>query len=318
MIGQEVSTTSFDVERDPLVGRSPRMLELREAIDRAARGAACVILLGESGSGKEVVARSIHARDALRRSEPFLAMNCGAFTRELLPSTLFGHRRGAFTGAVADQDGVFVGAGRGVLFLDEIAEMPLDLQVQLLRAIDEREVTPVGGNDSIPWRARLVCATNRDLRAEVAAGRFREDLFYRINVVAVSVPPLRDRRGDVPLLVERFLDDLAASGTGRKQLSTAASAALLAHNWPGNVRELRNVVERACAFSVGATIESVDLRLDGDSSAAASAFPTLDEIVAEHIRAALATSGGVRTRAARLLGVDRNRLSRMIRRLGIK
>lgn len=301
-----------------LVGSHPSMIELKKNIKKFAQLPANVLILGESGTGKELVARAIH-RCSPRGEEPFVAVNCGAFSRSLLEDQLFGHARGAFTGATSDKDGLFVAAGKGTVFLDEIAEMDLDLQVKLLRTLQEREVTPLGSNRPVRWHARLVCATNRDLDRLVAERQFREDLYYRINVLVLRVPPLRERRDDVPRLVDHFLEEFGAQTGRRKTISEEASRTLLNANWPGNVRELRNTLERAWALGTSGMIQPPDLpaEMHPDPGSEAGGFPTLEDVERDHIIRALRTAGGTRVIAARLLGIDRNRLTRMIKRLKI-
>ncbi|MCA9675826.1 MAG: sigma-54-dependent Fis family transcriptional regulator, partial [Myxococcales bacterium] len=228
-----------------LIGESTAMLELRRTVDKVAGSGATVLVTGESGTGKELVARALHyAGD--RASGPFVPVNCGALVESLLESELFGHLRGAFTGADRDKRGLFVAAHGGTLFLDEIGELPLELQPKLLRALQEGEIKPVGGTEPIKVDVRVVAATNRDLREQIAAGRFREDLFYRLAVITIDVPPLRSRRDDVAALARFFADGAAhRARRGRVELSAAAIAWLEAQDWQGNVRELENCLERA-------------------------------------------------------------------------
>ncbi|MDB4943570.1 MAG: Response regulator of zinc sigma-54-dependent two-component system [Labilithrix sp.] len=232
-------------ERARLVGTSPAIERVREMIGLVADADTTVLVLGESGTGKELVARSVHALSP-RRKGPFVAVNCAGLSSELLESTLFGHKRGAFTGAVADREGLFGAARKGTLFLDEIGETPLDVQAKLLRVLQERRFTPVGSTVEQEADVRIITATNRDLKQEVTERRFREDLYYRLHVVPILVPALRERRGDVPLLAEMFLARAAArAGSRPPALGRLALAALTAHSWPGNVRELENVMEAA-------------------------------------------------------------------------
>jgi len=303
-----------------LVGSHPLMRELDRTIDGLSRNASTVLIVGESGTGKELVARSIHERSP-RSAEPFVAINCGAFARALLPDQLFGHLRGAFTGADADKEGVFQAAGEGTLFLDEIAEIDRDLQSQLLRAIQEREVIPLGSNRPVPWNGRLIAATNRDLEEQVGKNLFRQDLYYRINVVQVRVPPLRDRKEDLPHLAEHFLAGLAPAGVRKKRLSPAALELLLWYSYPGNVRELKNAIERA--YALGSSADEVlpeDLPPQFREPAAEGAverFKPLAQMEREHILRALQMAGGRKTLAASLLQINRNRLDRMMKRHGI-
>src|SRR5262245_5417652 len=302
-----------------LVGASEPMQAVYRLIDAVRQNKSTILISGESGTGKELVARTIHQRSPWAES-PFVAINCAGLSETLLDSQLFGHRRGAFTGAVSDHDGVFRAAGGGTLLLDEVAEIPLSLQAKFLRAIQEREVTPLGSTRPVPVDVRLIAATNRDMDAEVRAGRFRADLFYRLNVVHIEVPPLRARRDDIPLLVEHFLEEYSRQyRLAPKRVAPEALARLSAHDWPGNVRELQNAIERAFALSTGDDITEAELppaltgrarrqpldRPDGE-------LPTLDEAEARLIAAALTESGGNKNEAARRLGIDRQRLYRKI------
>jgi two-component system response regulator GlrR len=238
-----------DRRGDRLFGTSAPINAVRDIIARVAGTDATILLLGESGTGKEVAARTLHALSP-RKEAPFVGVNCGALPAELLESELFGYKRGAFTGAVRDKDGLFAAAEGGTLFLDEIGDAPLSVQVKLLRVLQERSYLPVGALEPRTANVRVLAATNRDLRADIAAGRFREDLFYRLHVVPISMPPLRERREDIPLLAELFLTRAAAQhGLQSPHLSHEALRLLLEHDWPGNVRELANVVEGAALLS---------------------------------------------------------------------
>ena len=251
VLREEVSQRAGSRE---FVGKSPGMQKVFELIGKIAEGRSTVLISGESGTGKELVARAIHAGSG-RKDRPFVGINCGAVPENLLESELFGHMKGSFTGAVANKEGLFEVADGGTLFLDEIAEMPLSLQVKILRAIQTREITPVGGTVPKVVDARIIAATNRDLEADVAAGRFREDLYYRLNVIPVHLPPLRERTEDIPLLANHFLDRYAREyGKRIEKISAPAMEALQAALWRGNVRELENVVERAVALCDGALI----------------------------------------------------------------
>src|SRR5580765_3887175 len=224
-----------------LIGRTAPMLDVYKQVAHAADSSAPVLIIGESGVGKELVARAIHHHGA-RAREPFVAINCGAIADTLLESELFGHQRGAFTGAVADHKGVFEQAGAGTVLLDEIGDTTAALQVRLLRVLEEGEVRPVGGNRALRVTARVIAATNVPLEQVVDAGRFRQDLFYRLSVIVIRVPPLRERRADIPLLIGSFLEDACTRAEQRKMLSADALDALMGHPWPGNVRELRNAI----------------------------------------------------------------------------
>jgi DNA-binding NtrC family response regulator len=309
-----------DVPPEGIIGRTAGMLAVYKQIAYAADSVASVLIQGESGTGKELVARAIHAHGA-RSARPFVAVNCGAITETLLESELFGHVRGAFTGAVADRKGVFEQAHGGTVFLDEIGDMPPSMQVKLLRVLQDGEVRPVGGNRAIHTDARVVAATNVDLERSVAEQRFRKDLYYRLGVIVIQIPALRDRREDISLLIEQFVRN-ASARTGRHVvISPEAVVALTSYRWPGNVRELENTIERLVVFSRG-RIELPDLP---DTVLAAPSFeermfqdlPTLDELERRYLIHVLEAVGGNRSRAAEALGIDRRTLYRMAERLGI-
>ena len=307
---------------DSLIGRTAPMLEVYKHIAHAADSTAPVLIVGESGSGKELVARAIHSHSQ-RAREPFVGINCGAIADTLLESELFGHQRGSFTGAVSDHKGVFEQAAGGTVLLDEIGDTTAALQVRLLRVIEEGEVRPVGGNRSLRVGARVIAATNVALEQAVADGRFRQDLYYRLSVIVIRVPPLRDRRADIPLLIGSFLEDACQRAGQRKMLSTSALDALLRHTWPGNVRELRNTIERLVVSSHGSLIEAFELTetvtaaLPGPRDQPFSDLPTLDDLERRYLLHVLEAANGNRTRAAEILGVDRRTLYRMAERFGI-
>ncbi|MGE5152871.1 MAG: sigma-54-dependent transcriptional regulator, partial [Bdellovibrio bacteriovorus] len=262
-LGQREGADQAPSEGGPrLLGDSPKMEEIRRLIAKLARNQAPVFITGESGTGKELAARLIHAQGP-RAHGPFVAVNCGAIPQELVESELFGHKKGSFTGAVNDKEGLFQAAQGGTLFLDEVADLPLSAQVKLLRAIQEKSVRPVGSQHEVPVDARIISASHRNLNDEVEAGRFRQDLFYRINVIELRMPALRERPQDIPDLAQRMLERIARrQGNGEiKTLSDAAVQALRCHPFPGNVRELENVLERATALCDGAVIEAEDLYL---------------------------------------------------------
>jgi DNA-binding NtrC family response regulator len=249
-------------ERSGIVGRSNSVAEMLSLVAHAAPLDVTVLILGESGTGKELVARAIHDNSP-RAESPFISLNCGAMSEGVLESELFGHAKGAFTGAVADHDGVFKRADGGTLFLDEVAEMPLGMQTRFLRALETGEFTPVGGRTTLRSDIRLVAATHRDLSADVTAGRFRQDLYYRLRVVVIDTPPLRDRREDIPVLAAAFLaEENERHGLQVKGLSRAAEQALLAHDWPGNVRELRNAISSLVVLKQRGMVTEEDLPLD--------------------------------------------------------
>ncbi|MBI3766982.1 MAG: sigma-54-dependent Fis family transcriptional regulator [Deltaproteobacteria bacterium] len=302
-----------------LIGQSPPMLELYRTIQSVAVNASTVLLTGESGTGKELVARTIHARGP-RAERPFIAVNCGAVSETLLDSQLFGHRRGAFTGAVADNDGVFYAADGGTLFLDEIADIPNSLQVKFLRAVQEREVVPLGSTRPVKVDVRLIAATNRDLEGEVREGRFRADLFYRVNVVPITLAPLRERREDIPLLADEYVRRYGELfKVAPKTITPAALEELTRYDWPGNVRELQNVIERCFALGSGTTLDRNDLpahvRAPADAAgpfAYGDEVPSLETAERSLILAALRKSAGNKNQAARILGIDRQRLYRKL------
>jgi len=305
-----------------LVGRTASMLDVYKLVARAADSDAPVLITGESGTGKELAAKAIHAHGR-RAREPFVAINCGAIIETLLESELFGHVRGAFTGAISDTKGLFEQAGAGTVFLDEIGETTPGLQVKLLRVLEENEVRPVGGTKPIKVRARMIAATNIDVEKEIAAGRFRQDLYYRLSVIVIAMPSLRDRRLDIPVLINHFIEKSAVK-TGRHiTLSSDALEALLRYRWPGNVRELENTIERLALFSPAGLVEVTDLPavLQGapvtrDEKLFAG-LPTLDELEKRYMLHVLEAAEGSRTRAAEILGVDRRTLYRMAERFGI-
>jgi DNA-binding NtrC family response regulator len=298
---------------------APEMEAILRLIERAARTDCTVLVRGETGSGKELVARAIHAASA-RARRPFLAVNCATLSPTLLESELFGHVRGAFTGAIADHDGLFKRADKGTLFLDEIAEMPLDIQARLLRVLEDRTFVPLGGSRPVHSDVRLISATHRALRDETAAGRFREDLRYRIRVVPLFLPPLRDRTGDVERLVWHFIDQGNGGGLRRvERVRRAAMDALVRHDWPGNVRELRNVVEYAFVVGDGPVLELADLppELRGEPSPGTRAT-SLAQRERERIVAALDAHRGRRAETARALGMSRSTLWRKLYQHGLE
>ena len=305
-----------------LLGESAAMRELRRTIRRVAATDATVLIQGESGTGKENVAGALHRLSPARKDHPLVAINCGAMPAPLLESELFGHLKGAFTDARTQRRGLFLEAGRGTLLLDEIGELPIEMQAKLLRVLQERSVRPVGGDEEVPFDARIIAATNRDLESEVEEGRFREDLFHRINVVAITVPSLRERAGDVLLLATAFIARIAARRqTFGHTLSRAAAQRLVDYNWPGNVRELESCIERATALCRTQEIDLADLprqivehqptRLEMSTSMPAELL-TLDEINQRYVRQVLAAVGGNKTRAAKILGIDRRSIYRRL------
>jgi DNA-binding NtrC family response regulator len=310
-----------------LASKAPAMQAVFELARSAARSSSTILVLGESGSGKEVLARAIHA-ESPRADQPFVEVSCAALTETLLESELFGHEKGAFTGAIARRKGKFESAHKGTLFLDEVGDIGPKLQLDLLRVLEERRFHRIGGNELVEVDVRIVAATNKDLQRAVAAGSFREDLFYRLNVIPIRLPPLRDRREDIPLLVDLFLERLAAELEREIEgVSPEAMGALMAQPWPGNVRELRNVLERGAVVARGPVIELGDLGLsdppvaDGEPprpGPAPSPTASLDEVERRHIAAVLAHTGFNVSQSARFLGVDRVTLYNKMRKYGLK
>ena len=304
-----------------IVGRSPRMLEVYKTVARVAPARTSVMILGESGTGKELVARALHHRSP-RAGRRFVPVNISAIPEGLLESELFGHVLGAFTGAVTARRGLFEEAHEGTLFLDEIGDLSLPIQAKLLRAIQEHRIKPVGGNDELEVDVRLVVATHQNLEEMLKAGRFREDLYYRLAVVTLSLPALRERREDIPVLVKHFLDKYSRlSGRPPLRFSAEAERALLEYIWPGNVRELENVIERAVLLATHSPIlvESLPARLLEEGAAAAlpdasTGFLPLREVMRSYISQVLDFTHGNRTQAARILGISRRTMHRMARR----
>lgn len=313
-----------------LIGRSPAMIELYKDIALVASSRSTVLIIGESGTGKELVARAVHQHSP-RATMPFVPVNCGALTETLLEAELFGHVKGSFTGAVSDRKGLWEEAEGGTLFLDEIGETSAAMQVKLLRALQEREIRRVGSAKNLKVDARVIAATNRDLEKEVAAHHFREDLFYRLSVVTLRVPALRERRSDIPLLAERFLlNAVENAGRGQMRFREETVKMLTAYDWPGNVRELESSVEYAALHARGAEIapedlppklQSKDLQSRAAHSTLAALYddlPSLDELERRYLLHVLEVMNGSRTRAAEVLGIDRRTLYRMAERFGIK
>lgn len=316
-----------------LLGRSPVMEHLREMIERVSRSQAPVHIYGESGTGKELVAHLIHGAGA-RRDGPFVPVNCGAIPSELMESELFGHKRGSFTGAVSDKQGLLQAAEGGTLFLDEIADLPLHMQVKLLRVMQEKSVRPVGESREIPIDVRVLSATHRNLAALVAEGKFREDLFYRVNVIEIRVPPLRERLEDIEELVDSMLTRLGKQiGTPALSATDSAIAALKQYHFPGNVRELENILERAATLCTGGVIDATDLQLRAKTPTVAPASPTvstsgvkpgenlgdaLEDIERDAIIRALEQTRYNKTKAAQLLGMTFRSLRYRIKKLGIE
>lgn len=312
-------------EQGGLLGRSPVMIGLYKEIARVAPTRSTILIAGESGAGKELVARSIH-QHSTRSGGSFVAINCGALTETLLEAELFGHVRGSFTGAIADRKGLWEEAAGGTLFLDEVSETSPSFQVKLLRALQEGEIRRVGASRTTQVDARILAATNRNLEQEVKSGKFREDLYYRLSVVTLRVPALKERRTDIPLLAERFLATvLDREGHAQLTLSEETIRTLVAYNWPGNVRELESAIEYAVLHARGHAIAPEDLPEKLQSAQVRTAarqplsalfedLPALDELERRYLLYILEIAGGNRTRAAEILGIDRRTLYRMIER----
>jgi DNA-binding NtrC family response regulator len=318
----QTSTPTRDIRPPGLLGRTAPMLAVYKQIAHAADASVPVLIAGESGTGKELVARAVHSHGR-RANRPFVPVNCGAITESLLESELFGHVRGSFTGAVSDTKGIFEQANGGTVFLDEIGETSPALQVKLLRVLEEGEFRPVGASRPTKVDVRVVAATNVELEKEVAEQRFRQDLFYRLSVIVIRVPPLRERRADIPLLIGQFLLNACSRAGRHVDFSPSAVEALTAYAWPGNVRELENTVERLVLFSRGTAIDASDLppAFHGTPPELGDrlfvGLPPLDEIERRYLVHVLESVGGNRTKAAEIMGIDRRTLYRMAERFGL-
>jgi DNA-binding NtrC family response regulator len=309
-----------------MIGETGEMQAIYDKVRLIAPTKANVLILGESGTGKEVLAKAIHQASP-RARKPFVAVHCAALPEALLESELFGHERGAFTGAVSKRQGRFELASGGTIFLDEIGEVPLSMQVKLLRVLESREIQRVGGTETVSVDVRILAATNRDLQEEVAEGRFREDLFYRLNVVSITLPPLRHRRADIPLLVRAFLSEFAREN-GRAEVPSVSREAmdiLTAYHWPGNVRELRNVIENTSVFLRGNVVEPANLPITmakkSEQPSDGMFFPMgipLEQVETEYLKKTLEQCDGNRTKAADLLQISRRTLQRRIKELGLE
>jgi DNA-binding NtrC family response regulator len=316
-----------------LVGRSAKMQEVLATVERVAPSNSTILLGGESGVGKDMIARALH-QHSRRATGPFIKINCTAIPENLLESELFGYEKGAFTGAVGSKPGKFELADKGTIFLDEIGDVPGTIQVKLLRVLQDREFERLGGTKTVKVDVRVVAATNQDLRAALEEGTFRQDLYYRLNVVPINIPPLRERKEDIPYLVDSFVERFARqAGKPIRAVTPAAQKALMDFHWPGNVRELENIIERAVALAVGDVLDAADIRLDlspvpsaaaGSASAAesaAGAFPppgtTLEQFEDGIFQEALRRANGNKSQAARLLGISRNALRYRLAKLGV-
>jgi two-component system response regulator HydG len=319
---RESLASQFD--RRNLIGRSDPMTRLMETVTQVAPSEATVLITGESGTGKEMIAGAIHF-NSRRKEGPFVKINCAAITETLLESELFGHEKGAFTGAERRKEGKFRQANRGSIFLDEVSEMSLAMQVKLLRVLQEREIVRVGGEDVIKIDVRVIAATNKDLIREIQAGRFREDLYYRLNVVTLHVPPLRERKEDIPLIAQHFLTLFAEKNHKNiKGFTPRAIDRLLRYNWPGNVRELMNAVERGVVLSRSEHLDEEEFSLvlqdqprSAEPPAPQIAAPSLNAVEKETILRALETSGGNKSEAARRLGITRRTLHLKLKKYGM-
>jgi len=305
------------------IGQARSFTQVIELAETVAPTDSTILLSGESGAGKEVVSRWIHALSG-RSTGAFYSVNCGALPESLLESELFGHMKGSFTGAVKDKTGLLVAANGGTLFLDEIGEMTPATQVKLLRVLQEREVIPVGSTEPVPVDVRVVAATNRELEEEIRRGRFRQDLYYRLNVIALHLPPLRDRKDDIPLLIDHFLDGWEDEGDGRPQVGDSALEVMLEYDWPGNVRELQNALERAVVVAQGKKIKPEHLpdrvretRTPRIAESELPPNPSMEVIERAYIEWVLKTEDGNKTRAAEVLGIDPSTLYRKLNRYGI-
>ncbi len=309
-----------------LVGHSPEMEKLYRIIAKAAHSSHPVLILGESGTGKELVARSIHYAGPYK-DQPFIPVDCGALVPTLIESELFGYVRGAFTGALRPKEGLLATAEGGTIFLDEIGELPIDLQAKLLRAIQEKEVRPVGGTRAVPINVRILAATNRDLDTAVSAGTFRRDLYFRLNVLTLRIPPLRERRQDIPLLIGSFLEKINGAGEGlNHSLSDDALRLMLQYDWPGNVRELENCLQRACTTCSLPTINVIDLPTQlqnfkkdvivADVTADSTAITPLERLEKQAILHAIEVLHGDKLEAARQLGIGKTTLYRKLKEYG--
>jgi len=337
---RELKKAAFETEYPQMIGKSPKMLKVFKDIGKVASKDITVLITGESGTGKELVAKAIHYNSG-RSQGPFFAINSASIPKDLLESELFGYKKGAFTGATSEKKGKIESTNGGTLFLDEISEMEAGLQAKLLRFLQEKEFSPLGSNENMKADVRIIGATNKNLADEVSKGHFREDLYYRFNVVQIKLSPLRERKEDIPLLVKNFFRDAAEKlETGQKELSKDARAAILKYDWPGNVRELENVIKRACVLSTGTVIEKKDLLIDEESSYSIKDFleeklrrylkdmtkvtnfnlydTVLSEVEKALISIVLRETNGNQLKTAKVLGINRNTLRAKIKEYKIK
>jgi len=315
------NSDEYQSEYAGLSGASARMQRVYHLIAKVAVTRDPVLVLGESGTGKELVARAIHSQGPWA-GQPFVPIDCGALTPTLIESEMFGHVRGAFTGATQSRQGLLATAGEGTVFLDEIVELPVELQSKLLRALQEREIKPLGSNQRIPVKARIVAATNQELQAAIKRGTFRKELYFRLNVVSIKLPPLRERREDIPGLVRFFLAKHQAQAGGITGVSEEVMARLISYDWPGNVRELENCIQRALALGSAPEIRVVDLPsnllyFEGQARHDPRALATLQELEQRAILQALEATKGDRIRAAKLLGIGKTTIYRKLKEYGL-
>ena len=303
---------------DNIIGQSPAMEEIFELIPEVAQSDASILLIGETGTGKELVAKAIHAKSK-QNYLPFIAINCGAVPDSLLESELFGHQKGAFTGATYSRKGFLEVVSGGTLFLDEVGEISTKMQIDLLRVLEEKKITRIGNSNPIEVDFRLISATRRDLEKEIVAGNFREDFFYRINVISIQIPPLRERKEDIPLLTQHFLEKYSQETTKRvDHINRATMGHLMRYNWPGNVRELENAIERAVVLSKSRTLEMEDFSFLREPSPALSHPMSLREMEKQHIQRVLEECGWNITRASKLLDINRVTLHKKIKRFDMQ
>ncbi|RPI38219.1 MAG: sigma-54-dependent Fis family transcriptional regulator [Nitrospiraceae bacterium] len=337
---KKLKKAAFETENPQMIGKSPKMLKVFKDIGKVAAKDITVLITGESGTGKELVAKAIHYNSS-RSLGPFIAINSASIPKDLLESELFGYKKGAFTGAVKDKKGKIEAANRGTLFLDEISELEPELQAKLLRFLQEKEFTPLGSNETITADARIIGASNKDLATAVQNGKFREDLYYRFNVVQIKLPVLRERKEDIPLLAKSFLREATEKlETGEKELSKDAKALMLKYDWPGNVRELENVIKRACVLSNGTVIENKDLLIEENNSYSVKDFleeklkhylkdmanathcnlysTVLSEVEKALIMIVFKETHGNQLKTAKVLGINRNTLRSKIKEYKIK
>jgi DNA-binding NtrC family response regulator len=323
---QDAAQNQDEGPESSIIGRTPKMLEVYRAVARVAPTDVSVLILGPSGTGKELVARAIHDHSS-RAKMPFVPVNCGALPENILESELFGHEKGAFTGADSSRPGLFEAAHGGTLFLDEISETRPSFQVNLLRAVQEQQIRRVGSHKYTPVNVRILAASNRDLTKMMAAGQFREDLYYRLSVVEIKLPSLDERREDIPLLVQHFLKRSNLKNKRSVKITDEAVSVLSTASWPGNVRELENLVERLAIFCTSGEIGVADVESErrvvhgngaaSGAAAAAESARTLEDMERQHIMRVLEENGGNKSRAARALGIERKTLYQKARRLGI-